>query len=308
MKTVSHTKVISCDWGTSSFRLRLLDLHTGEIIQELTDRDGIAEINDRFLKTSDTSRIQYFWQILKSKCQLLSQETHPILISGMASAGIGMRELPYASLPFALNGATLHYELLNNELDYEKAIVLISGVQAVRDVMRGEETIILGAETRQNETIILPGTHSKHALISQGELTYFKTYMTGEFFSLLTDKSILKNSLTLPPQTFEYSPAFQKGVRDAAEGNLLHKTFEIRADSILNKTLATDNYAYLSGLLIGTELKDVKGPIKVIADEPHLSLYFRALEILEKAEDLTYVEAAKCFSLGHLKIARHLGL
>lgn len=66
--------------------------------------------------------------------------------------------------------------------------------------MRGEETQLIGCIQDDDQTIsdrmfILPGTHSKHILVRNQQITAFKTYMTGEISDLLSNKSILKNSL-----------------------------------------------------------------------------------------------------------------
>src|SRR4029077_19138426 len=52
----------------------------------------------------------------------------------------------------------------------------------VTDVMRGEEVQIFGAlsiSTRTTATVLLPGTHSKHAGVSNGSISGFVTHMTG---------------------------------------------------------------------------------------------------------------------------------
>ena len=79
---------------------------------------------------------------------------------------------------------------------------MISGVRNHHDVMRGEETQIIGlkaiddnAYTTEEHTCIFPGTHSKHIKIANGEVVDFQTYMTGELFHVMTHHSILKDSV-----------------------------------------------------------------------------------------------------------------
>jgi 2-dehydro-3-deoxygalactonokinase len=83
--------------------------------------------------------------------------------------------------------------------------------------------------------------------------------MTGEFFELLAKKSILQAAVE------EYSGAqspscslyFKKGVSEAANSNLLHAAFKVRTNDLFGITGKRENFDYLSGLLIGAELRNV---------------------------------------------------
>src|SRR5690606_11395652 len=155
-----------------------------------------------------------------------------LLISGMASSSIGIEELPYADLPFNINGsdAVCAYFEPGHELSHP--VFLISGVRAAHDVMRGEETQLVGVcdllgKTVQNhneaeQVFIFPGTHSKHIYINNARIREFKTYMTGEYFDLLRHKSILSHGVS-DVQDFK-SPknlqSFKKGVMESLVTNL----------------------------------------------------------------------------------------
>ena len=113
----------------------------------------------------------------------------PILISGMASSSIGWRELPYACLPFPLDGSGARWQEI--ERVGEHRVFVFSGLAAESDVLRGEETEVLGlaaggalAPFREQALLVLPGTHSKHVRIEAGSITGFSTYMTGELFEV----------------------------------------------------------------------------------------------------------------------------
>ena len=66
------------------------------------------------------------------------------------------------------------------------------------DVMRGEETQIVGALTAAPDladaVVVLPGTHSKWMTVEHGRLSRFATAMTGEVYGLLRRESILARS------------------------------------------------------------------------------------------------------------------
>ena len=66
------------------------------------------------------------------------------------------------------------------------------------DVMRGEETQIAGLLAREPDfdgIACLPGTHTKWAHVSAGEVVSFASYMTGELFGLLAATSVLRKTL-----------------------------------------------------------------------------------------------------------------
>jgi 2-dehydro-3-deoxygalactonokinase len=212
-----------------------------------------------------------------------------VVISGMASSTIGMLEVPYKPLPFATDGSDLDVKLLPATPEFTHAVLLISGVKSDDDVMRGEEVQLVGCQfesTAKAQLFLHPGTHAKHVLVQKGQATTLKTYMTGEFFSLLSTKSILAASVEEGGKLEEGNNRqwFEKGVHDSQEANLLHNTFLVRTNDLFKKASKLENYFCLSGLLIGSECRDLLGhePAGItLAGEPVLvALYQAALEAL----------------------------
>ena len=139
-------------------------------------------------------------------------------------------------------------------------IHLISGAKTNSDVMRGEETQIVGLIEKEDlfkkTLFILPGTHSKHILTDNGMVTGIKTFITGELFEVISQHSILKESLAEGKFGENELVAFQEGVTLSNEdGSILHSLFFIRTNTLFEKKSPTENYYFLSGLLIGDELK-----------------------------------------------------
>ncbi len=128
----------------------------------------------------------------------------PIAISGMASSSIGWQELPYARLPMSLDGSGLLWrdaEPLSLG-DTEHRVILVSGARTDTDVLRGEETEVIGLfnlgeleQFQARSLVIKPGTHSKHVQVADGQLVDFATFMTGELFDVLSRHSILRYSI-----------------------------------------------------------------------------------------------------------------
>jgi 2-dehydro-3-deoxygalactonokinase len=222
-------------------------------------------------------------------------------------------------VPLAIEGREVKTAHIPAGNGFNHDVVVISGIRTNDDVMRGEETQLIGCidpgQTVTNELFILPGTHSKHVLVQNNQITGFKTYMTGEFFELLSQKSILKNDVELKSE-HEYGndlAIFKQGVKDAASASLLHAAFKVRTNHLFNSLTKQDNFNYLSGLLIGTELKDLSGSeagsVNLLCST-HLALYYKvALEELGLKKSLNtfppeWVDEAAV--RGHHKIGRQL--
>ena len=121
--------------------------------------------------------------------------------------------------------------------------------------MRGEEIQIFGTITPgESATVVLPGTHSKWATVREGRVAGFRTCMTGEFYGLLSQHSILARTLQANSPLDE--AMFRRGVMRAGEGNgLLHDAFGVRALALFDRLSPAQSASYLSGLLIGEELR-----------------------------------------------------
>ena len=289
----------SCDWGTSSFRIRLIRVEGLQLLERLEKSElGFGKIND-----SPSEKMQILRDSIAaiSKHQQLATDV-PCILSGMASSSIGIRELAYGSLPMSLSGFSIPYEQLEDHL------YLVSGIAGASDVMRGEEVQILGAAQKmrtQNALAILPGTHSKHAMLEGGNMTTFSTYLTGEMFSLLRQHSILRHSLPATPEdTPDYS-AFEEGLQ-ASEGSLLNELFAIRARQLLQAKSPAYNQHFLSGLIMGTELRSLPQlpppDVLLVADGALASLYQAAIQFLYPQIAVHLFSTQQATILGHYQL------
>lgn len=270
-----NNHLLCCDWGTSFFRLKLLHVHSYQCLGELTTQEGIAATFAAWQAAGEPNgmnKTHFFRQQLTRQIDTLAQQLArsltgiPVAVSGMASSSIGMDEIPYATLPFLLDGSQAGIRQYDPQLDFPHEMILISGVRSDQDVMRGEETQLIGLITLLQQAgyapgkaiFIFPGTHSKHLYVEDGRLIDFATYMTGEIFQLMSRQSVLKDSLDLDSLT-DFSPAnvqaFGLGVRQAEASGMLHGLFTIRTNQLFDKLTKSENAFYLSGLLIGTELQ-----------------------------------------------------
>ncbi|MEK6477874.1 2-dehydro-3-deoxygalactonokinase [Catalinimonas sp. 4WD22] len=302
---------ISCDWGTSAFRMRLIKTSSLEIMQSIDDpKLGFGQ--------QSLTQDEYL-QLFNHHCHELSSaaglQTIPVsIISGMASSSIGIRNLSYGKLPLPLADLQIPYESLTG-MDTET--YLISGLATDKDVMRGEEIQVIGAaqktlSTEKEAIFILPGTHSKHVFLKDSQLITFNTFMTGELFSLLQQHSILRHSIQkegVDIQDPNHQQAFVLGVQKSAAA-LLNELFTIRARQILQHTNPQENYAFLSGLLIGNELLSLQGTktelLVLCADQPLADYYQHAIQTLLPEKKLLLVSTEEATILGHYTLLQQI--
>ena len=261
---------LSCDWGTSSFRLRLTEAETSNILAEQTSDQGIAPTFSLWQQSGQQDQeartlfyltyVQENIRSIENKLSIALQGI-PVIFSGMASSSIGLMELPYGDLPFFTDGRDIPTAFSEPTTEFGHPAYLISGIKSEDDVIRGEETQLIGVvsqleEMNKEQLFIFPGTHSKHIWVRDGQVVYFKTYMTGEFFDLLSKKSILSSSLEENKNIASWT-SFKRGVQMAQASNLLNASFMVRTQNLFGKLTREQNHDFLSGLLIGTELKEL---------------------------------------------------
>lgn len=290
---------ISCDWGTTTLRVRLVEVGSNNIIADISNNNGVAFINNHCLANPKISRNSIFRKTLQDAISELSAiagknlEDLTIFISGMASSSIGMKELHYKKIPFDLNKDELNFFLLGKDEEFKNDILLISGLCSTDDVMRGEETQLLGcySQLKKDGVYIFPGTHSKHVIVANGIVSEIRTFMTGEVFKLLSENSVLSSSIQRPKLTnHTLEENFILGLNKAKKSSFLNAAFKVRINSLFNVQGPEENYYYLSGLLIGEELKNIDiNQLHIVVGSGELaSLYNIALEIITRKKPLSF--------------------
>jgi len=238
---------IVADWGTTNLRVWAMAADGRAVKRRVSDRGLLAVQSGRFAET------------LEAVCgDWLARRRLPVVMSGMVGSKLGWKEVTYLATPLALDELARHL----SPVEAPFAAAIVPGVRfddpAAPDVMRGEETQILGALQAldcDHGVFLLPGTHSKWAIVEGRQLVAFRTYMTGEIYGLLRSHGTLGQ---LMEGEAAHDSAFPRGVKRAFAGeseDLLHGLFGVRALGLLGHLPRPDLAGYLSGLLIGTEMR-----------------------------------------------------
>jgi len=260
--------VIAIDWGTTGFRAYRLDAHAN-ILSSRTAAKGILAV--------PAGR---FAEVLEEQVgDWIAQGEAPIVMSGMIGSRQGWVEAPYVRCPAGL--AEVAAALREVRWGARRAWIVpglsCRDASGVHDVMRGEEVQVLGAQ--QNGLICLPGTHSKWVLVEDNKIIRFSTHMTGEMYAVLKQHSILGRMME---EGEPDSRAFAEGVKRSGEpGGLLHHLFGVRTRGLMGELGPAASASYLSGILIGHELRAFEVKQVYLLGTPELAaLYARAAAAL----------------------------
>ncbi|MFM9939589.1 MAG: 2-dehydro-3-deoxygalactonokinase [Hyphomicrobiaceae bacterium] len=325
-KSLIHPAVpalIGLDWGSSTLRAYLF-AGDGSILHLRSAPLGVLNVPDRNFAAALAQTVGD-WRTAHGGL--------PLIVSGMIGSTIGWREVPYLACPAGLD--TLVQGLRDQQRSaHADGLLIVPGLRtagqgpagAAPDVMRGEETQIFGALARHPEfargcRLILPGTHCKWVAIADGRIASFQTYMTGELFAVLRDHSILGRPAqaatihtgdTAGPRDIA-GAAFEHGVRAACSSQtaeLAPLLFSVRTRVLMGEVTPADSLDYMSGLLIGNEVRSALAgppttaspPMALIGDAAICALYQRALALVGHP-GVAVLDAAASSGLWHLAVA-----
>ena len=260
---------VFCDWGTSSLRGYLLD--DSKIIQKYSSDLGLLK----------AQKIGYE-KVLDSVLDSFQCEPDiPIYLSGMIGSKQGWAEAPYVPTPVGLE------QMKGKTIKPAKNIHIIGGVSHLDgsgnyDVMRGEEVQVFGILEQEPAAslICLPGSHSKWVKIEAGQIKSFSTWMTGELFKSLSENTIFTTQIDSKTWNKE---AFVQGVEFAREHNDLGSSlFKLRTEYLFERSDKEHFHSYLSGFLIGSEIREAIGVAKEVSlcgSDTLMNSYALALEV-----------------------------
>ncbi|HWU55811.1 MAG TPA: 2-dehydro-3-deoxygalactonokinase [Rhizomicrobium sp.] len=277
---MSEAAFIAGDWGTSRLRLYLCDPAGNVLARGAGEGASVPDCAGRFAAAVAP------WDN--------AHGVLPAVLAGMVGSSIGWREVPYLKCPAkpsAIADAAARFEADG------RAIAILPGLSCrgktgAPDVMRGEETQILGALrlhpqlSKGRHLLCLPGTHTKWVAVGDGAVSQFQTALSGELFELLRRHSVLaRDSGEVDGQ----SPAFALGLECARQkADLLHLLFSARSRAVTGDMAKEDAASYLSGLVLGKDVatalalfdvvpSNMDGPVQLICTPLLAALYGKAL-------------------------------
>jgi 2-dehydro-3-deoxygalactonokinase len=277
--------LVAGDWGTSHLRLSLCQAD-GTVIASI-DGPGAANVHGDFPEMLDALLLGWTRQ----------HGALPVVLCGTVGSSLGWTLAPYVGCPAPPEQiAQSCVELRGGQVHIVPGLSCRNRLDAP-DVLRGEETQILGA-LRLNPALssgrhllCLPGTHTKWVLVEDGCVREFLTAPTGELFALLCEHSILVSDerQRLDLHAVNDGPVFEHGLMQIQRfpaASLLHRLFECRSRRLTGDLRSEDAMPLLSGMLIASDVQgavrlfgapDVRTTVQLIGTTRLTDLYARAL-------------------------------
>lgn len=290
---------IAIDWGSTN--LRAWRYEQGVCVDSLNSEAGVTRLGGR-MPQQVFSELMARWEA-----------PLPVVMAGMIGSNAGWLQAPYLPCPIRLGEVGRRLTAVEQALPYRAWIV--PGICIERadncNVMRGEETQLIGAYAEQPATVyVMPGTHSKWVRMENDELVDFRTVMTGELHHLLLNHSLIGVGLG---ERRSDAQAFANGLETGAnEDHIIARLFETRAAHLLGGLEKSAVSDWLSGVLIGNEVAQMQrryplaaGETLTVIGNPLLGeRYAQALEMVGVRHQ--FLDGDRAFQSGIRSIAHEL--
>ena len=276
------SRLLAVDWGSSRLRAALID-DDGRVLDERSAPSGMLKVAESGFDAVFEAELGDWMDVAGTRC----------LMAGMVGSRQGWVEADYVACPCTVDDLVARLRRVGPEASRKRRdIAIVPGASCrhddVPDVLRGEEVKVFGVLEMldvRDAVVVSPGTHCKWMTVERGALTRFATAMTGEIYGLLRQHSILARSM--PPEADDRldAAAFDDGVARALGGcSVLQTAFSVRTRALSGELKAEALASYLSGLVIGDELRcrplERGGSVALVGAPALTGRYARALSRL----------------------------
>jgi 2-dehydro-3-deoxygalactonokinase len=285
---------IAVDWGTTRLRAWRMGAD-GSVLESAQSERGMSTVS---------SPAEYEEALLELISDwLIEGEKLDVVACGMVGSQQGWIEVPYAAVPCRPVAALTNAPVRDTRI----AVSICAGVmqQDPADVMRGEETQVAGLLVQHPNfegAVCLPGTHCKWVRISDGKIVGFQTFLTGEMYALLAEKSVLCHTVAgegWQEEVFLEALEFAMGQPEA----VMAKLFALRAEALVNELDGAMARSRLTGYLLGWELLAARqwwsdGPMVILGRSDLAKVYRKALKACSVEAECLDAEALTLAGLG----------
>tara|TARA_Y100000294_G_scaffold176533_1_gene199197 strand:+ start:829 stop:1770 length:942 start_codon:yes stop_codon:yes gene_type:complete len=282
-------KWIAADWGTTHIRAWAIG-----------EEDNVLAFRESNEGMKDLQQNQFEPVLLKLiESWLNDTKVTTVIACGMVGSKQGWVETPYLKTPCVpIDNQQL---AIATTKDNRIKVNFVPGVMQnnLADIMRGEETQIAGFINKNpdfNGVVCLPGTHTKWVNVKEGQITSFKTFMTGELFGVISNHTLIRHSISIKGWN---QAGFEAGIHEGFNnpGSIASDLFSLRAESIVNDLDRDQARSTLSGLLLGVELNGAQtfwenSNVIIIGSQLLSNNYLQGLKILGGQSQLFSLETA----------------
>ena len=282
-------KWIAVDWGTTHMRAWAIG-----------EEDNVLAFRESNEGMKDLQQNEFEPVLLKLiESWLDDTKVTTVIACGMVGSKQGWVETPYLKTPCVpIDNQQL---AIATTKDNRIKVNFVPGVMQnnLADIMRGEETQIAGFINKNpdfNGVVCLPGTHTKWVNVKEGQITSFKTFMTGELFGVISNHTLIRHSISIKGWN---QAGFEAGIHEGFNkpGSIASDLFSLRAESIVNDLDRDEARSTLSGLLLGVELNGAQSywennNVTIIGSQLLSNNYHQGLKILGGKSQLFSLETA----------------
>lgn len=249
-------RYITVDGGTTNTRVRLVCdraiILTKQIpIGATKNINGNGELKRELKRSIEDILSENF---------LTESDIIRVLASGMITSEFGLVELPHVKAPADI--CLLHEsmaevtfpDICSIPFVFTRGIRVDSDILENVDIMRGEETEIIGIISDHDCIYVLPGSHSKIIEVdSNGKICRFSTMLTGEMISSLSQSTILKDAVDLSQNEFD-EETLLLGYTYAKKNGLNNALFKTRVLKNILKYNKKQVYSFFIGAVLEGEI------------------------------------------------------
>ena len=254
---------ITIDGGTTNTRLRLVsdEKVVDSIKINIGARSGIDD------KSVLKNAVKESLEKLLERNSLSESDICAITAAGMITSEFGLYNLAHICTPAGVNELAngmkkvIIDEITNIPFYFIPGVKTVGNEVCENDVMRGEEAEYVGMSEYEriddNSVLVLPGSHSKiMSFNSDGQITHFKTLMTGEMIYSLSQNTILKSAVNLDIDTIDEN-SLKNGYAYTSEHGINEGLFKVR---ILKNFMGADDesvYSFFMGVVLHDEISNI---------------------------------------------------
>ncbi|TAG48136.1 MAG: 2-dehydro-3-deoxygalactonokinase [Betaproteobacteria bacterium] len=294
--------LIGLDWGSTHLRAFAMDSQ-GQIIDRAHSPHGAMTLSSPAAFDRALCNVVSDWHSSAPSARLIA--------GGMVGSINGWAEARYVSV--GATAQTLARSLITVDTTLGAVLHIVPGVKSdVPDVMRGEETQIIGSGVTDG-VIVLPGTHCKWARVADAALVGFTTFFTGELNALIRQHSAVGKAFDGAADLGDWSSIAQGVARARANGGAgrwLADLFAFRAGVVTHHRTAAQASTEFGAWLIANEfiaalaVYPATRRIHVVAGETLAAWYSTIAAAFEV--DCVVLDGEQCAARGLWEISRHV--
>ncbi len=285
--------ILTIDGGTTNTRLYLMD--EGEILAlrklSLGIRDTLCpKGKDKYIHAVSDS-------IGRLTADAPMKPVEAVVCSGMIGSENGLHTCPHIAAPVSFHelAEAMIPVLLPNIASYpfwfvpgvktlsslrESALQFPLDMLAEMDVMRGEETEIIGICSKLGicgeHTFLLPGSHMKTIRLDRdGRIENFHTSLTGELLNAAAEHTILKASVGRTYPEIVDQSWLRRGYAFARKYGISRALFKVRIlDITVGDMTENELFSFMLGILLCDDVRHLiqeDRPVSIGGSEPFRS-------------------------------------